>query len=160
MSGKRKKGKPEPLALLIGSSFKGTALGERLKELEIWQKWDSAVGPAIAGRARPLRYSSGLLTVQVANSAWMQQLSFMKSELRERLNSLIGDDRIKEITLKSGKIKIEENLEEEPEIRSKELSNERSALIDSLVEEIRAEELKEAVKGLMESHYRFGKVEG
>ena len=154
MSKKRPKGRPEPLGTLLHASFRGSTLGERLKDLEIWQSWDRVVGPAIAKRTRPLRISGGVLTVLVGSAAWMQQLTFMKSDLRLRLNSCLGEERISEILLKSGSV-----TEPEAEKNSvigpyRELTEQQRLLIEEQIKAVPDPELKEQFKKLMESHYR------
>ncbi|MCE1227859.1 MAG: DUF721 domain-containing protein, partial [Geobacteraceae bacterium] len=104
MAGKRPKGSPERISRLLTGSGLNPELGARLKDLVIWESWDQAVGPAIAARTRPLRLVGGVLTVVVASGPWMQQLSFMKTELRDRINTTLGDERVREIVLKAGRI--------------------------------------------------------
>jgi len=59
------------------------ALG-RLPEAE------RVVGPTIAAHARPERMKRGVLFVAVDSAEWMQELQFLKHELRERLNARLG----------------------------------------------------------------------
>ena len=64
--------------------------------------WDDAVGDQIAGYARPSAYKNHRLTVDVANSIWLQQLQFLKDELMVRLNEKLGDKLIADIKFKIG----------------------------------------------------------
>lgn len=47
--------------------------------------WREIVGPKIAGRSRVGKISRGVLTIQVASSAWSSELSFLRSDLLARL---------------------------------------------------------------------------
>lgn len=159
MAAKRPKGRPEALCALLHSSFEGTSLGERLKDLVIWQKWEQIVGPAIARRSRPLRFSGGVLTVVVESAPWMQQLSFMKADLLARLNSCLGDGRIRDIVLKSGRIveaEYQADAESVQPVRS--LSHSERDWINQQADALDDPELKEQFRALMEQHYRFLKV--
>lgn len=48
--------------------------------------WRQAVGAKIAGQAQPQKFYKGNLTIVVTSSVWLQQLSFMKREIIDRMN--------------------------------------------------------------------------
>ncbi len=154
MSKKRPKGHPERLASLLGVALKGTTLGERIKELEIWRSWEKIVGPAIAGRARPLRVSGGVLTVVVGSAPWMQQLTFMKSDLKQRINHCLGDEKIRDIIFRSGKVLDAADESEGLQTTLRELTAEERDIIESQAEGLTDKELGKQFKMLMESYYR------
>jgi hypothetical protein len=70
----------------------------------IWTFWDDEVGPAIARRAQPARFRNGILFVTVATHSWMQELQFIKDELRERLNKRLDGEVVRDIFFHSGTI--------------------------------------------------------
>lgn len=154
---KRPKGRPELLGNLLHTSFSGTGLGERLKDLLIWQHWERVVGAAIARRARPLRLSGGVLTVVVASAPWMQQLTFLKADLLERLNASLGEERIREIVLRSGPVVASVEPEAEVLPVARQLSPEEDAWISQQVGDLGDEELQRQFRALMERHYRYVK---
>lgn len=57
----------------------------KLQENRLMQVWPRAVGPAIAAVARPVRVKNGVLWVQVKSSAWVQELSFQRHYILQRL---------------------------------------------------------------------------
>jgi hypothetical protein len=63
----------------------------RLRAYAVWNCWNEVVGSAIAARAQPSRFRDGILFVSVASHTWMQELQFMKEEIRDRLNVRIGE---------------------------------------------------------------------
>jgi hypothetical protein len=63
---------------------------ERLREHAVWTVWAEVVGPLLASKAEPVRIEEGKLFVRVANSAWMQELQFLKDDIRSRLNHRLG----------------------------------------------------------------------
>ena len=95
--------RPAPVANLLESVFRGTPTEKRLREGKIWLIWDGVVGEQIAARARPVRFSGGVLTVLVVTPPWMQQLNFLKKALMEKLNGALGEPLVTEIFLKAGK---------------------------------------------------------
>lgn len=155
MAGRRPKGRPESLSSVLRSSFEGSPLGERLKDLAIWQYWEQAVGISIARRARPLRFVGGVLTVVVGSAPWMQQLSFMKTDLMARLNSCLGEQRVREIVLKSGRVSDEEHetAKSEGAVPCR-LSEEAQLWIAQQSKGLDDPDLTRQFRALMEEHYR------
>lgn len=155
MTGKRPKGSPERVGrLLAGNTHGSVALAARLKDLMIWQSWERAVGETIAGRTRPLRLISGVLTVVVAGGPWMQQLSFMKTELRDRINAVLEEDRVKDIVFKVGKVQCEHVVADTSPPQLKPLSDQQQSWINQQVHSVEDAELRQSLQALMESHYR------
>ncbi len=155
MAEKRPKGSPERIGRLLAGNSKNKVLGTRLKDLEIWQIWDKAVGEAIARRTKPLRFIGGQLTVVVSGGSWMQQLSFMKIELMQRINAQLGDERIKEIILKAGKFEAENESQAELKYRKpKPVSKEQEEWINRQLVDVNDDELRCSLKILMERHYQ------
>ena len=154
MAVKRPKGSPERISSLLAGAAISPELGARLKDLVIWQVWEQAVGEAIANRAKPLRLVGGVLTVTVANGPWMQQLSFMKAELRDRVNALLKEERVKEIVLKAGRVAPANGPEEASAPQPKPLTPQQKNAIGQQLEGIEDQELRQSLQGLMEQHYR------
>lgn len=93
---------PQPLPDLLKQQVAGLGLGERLREVEIWRLWPEVVGPSVASRAQPLRIINGTLTVTVSSAAWMQELRFLTTMMKEKLNDRLGAALVKEIVLRPG----------------------------------------------------------
>ena len=74
-----------------------------LKQISIWEKWDDAVGPAIAKQAWPLNFKAGVLFVGTSNPAWALELQYLKHKMQENLNRAVGKNLIKEIVIKRAK---------------------------------------------------------
>jgi predicted nucleic acid-binding Zn ribbon protein len=72
--------------------------------LRIWQLWEQAVGKAIAENARPAAFKGNLLWVHVTSSTWVHQLQFLKRDIVEKLNKVLGKELVEEIKFKVGSI--------------------------------------------------------
>ena len=72
---------------------------QRLADHALWAHWDAVVGPTIAAHARPHRLQRGVLTVSVDAPEWMQELQFLKQDLRDRLNARIGRPAVRDLYL-------------------------------------------------------------
>ena len=72
-------------------------LATPLADYAIWTHWDAVVGPTIARHAQPLRLRRGILSIEVDGSAWMQEIQFLKHDLRERLNARVGRRAVRDV---------------------------------------------------------------
>jgi predicted nucleic acid-binding Zn ribbon protein len=90
---------PERLGAVLASALKRLSIGDELGNYSIWAHWDAAVGPTIARHARPLRLRRGTLVIGVDGASWMQELQFLKHELRARLNARVGKPVVRELFL-------------------------------------------------------------
>jgi hypothetical protein len=154
MCAKSRKGSIQRLSSLVFSGAIGGQLAERLKELMIWQDWEQIVGRGIAGRARPLRFTGGVLTITVVSSAWMQELNFMKESLIEKLNSALGEQRVREIVFKAGALPPVSAKKDDEKISLKPVTPEQQAMIDNQVAGIEDQELRNELRELMKRHYQ------
>ena len=49
-----------------------------------------------------MSFRDGVLTVAVASAPWMQQLTFLKKGMIEKLNERLGRELVRDIYLKAG----------------------------------------------------------
>lgn len=146
---KQKPGFPKPIASLLAEAFRGKPLEKRLGEAEVWRVWEAAVGPQIAARARPSKFHDGVLTVVVASAPWMQQLSFMKRDIAERLNGRIGKNLVREIYLKAGRPPRPEERHPAERPAARLLSETEESKIEAAVSVISDAELRQAFSDLI-----------
>jgi hypothetical protein len=85
-----RRGRPQRAATALPGSLKELARHLPEDERRLAEVWDRAVGPRVAARAQPRRLVRGTLVVEVQSSAWLSELSFLKSELAARLNQALG----------------------------------------------------------------------
>lgn len=140
---------PQPLSALLQNELKGLGLADRLREADIWLVWPEVVGAAISSRARPLRIINGTLTVAVSSGPWMQELTFLKGMIREKLNTKLGSEVVKEIVLKSGKVEADVPVEVDEPPRKKRLTARQQALIDEQSATISDPEIRAEFAALM-----------
>jgi len=144
--------RPAQLADLMAAAFAGKPAESRFREMKIWQVWESAVGQQIATKAMPTAFRDGTLTIRVAGSAWMQQLSLMKTDIVAQLNDEIGEPLVREIFFKQGSI-TRQPAEEEPFTPpSRPLSPEEIAWIRAQGESVPDPELRRTLESLLTRH--------
>ena len=148
--------RPAPVAELLAAAFRGTPAEHRLRELKIWQVWNSAVGEQIARRATPVAIRDGLLTVIVSTAPWMQQLTFLKKKIIDKINAAAGEELVRDILLKAGRV--EEAAPQEPSgpAPKRPLSAEERQLVADQAAAVADPELREAFTSLMAKHLSQG----
>lgn len=97
--------RPAPVTDLLSALLRGTPAEVRLKEGRIWEVWDEAVGSKIAAHAQPASFREGTLTLHVDSAPWLQQLNYLKNDLIAKVNEALDQELVKEIQLKSGKVR-------------------------------------------------------
>lgn len=144
--------RPAPLSDLLAATFAGKPVQSRFREMKIWEVWESAVGPQIAAKALPASFRDGVLTVRVANSAWMQQLSLLKTDIVSQLNGAIGEPLVREIFLKQGGITREPPPEAPFTPPSRDLTPEELAWIRDQGSGVTDPELRRTLEALLTRH--------
>jgi predicted nucleic acid-binding Zn ribbon protein len=89
---------------VVKGALRRLDLDAKMQGYAAWGVWEKAVGETIAQQAQPAFTRGGVLFVKCASSAWMQQLQFMKGQICEQLNRLLGKDVIKDIRFQMGMI--------------------------------------------------------
>ncbi|MDX2447172.1 MAG: DUF721 domain-containing protein [Desulfobacterales bacterium] len=72
--------------------------------IRVWDIWEEAVGEVIAANTRPAAFKGNLLIVNVTSSSWLQQLRFLKLEIIQKLNHVLGEGAVKDIKFKIGPV--------------------------------------------------------
>ena len=149
---------PQLLPDLLQKQLAGLGLAERLREVEIWRLWPEVVGPAVASRAQPLRIINGTLTIAVSSAAWMQELRFLTTMMKEKLNGRLGAVLIKEIVLRPGTIeKAAPPAATDDPVPPKVLSERQKAFIAEQSAGISDPEIRTAFAALMKTSLERGR---
>ena len=82
-------------------------LESKLFEARLRRHWPEIVGEPIATHTRPDQIRFKKLHVYVHNSVWLQQLTFLKPVLLEKVNGMAGETLVTEIVLRIGEFSVE-----------------------------------------------------
>ena len=77
-------------------------LESKLFEARLRRYWPDIVGEPIAIHTRPDQIRFKKLYIFVHNSVWLQQLTFLKPALLEKVNAMAGQTLVTEIVLRIG----------------------------------------------------------
>lgn len=89
----------KPLAGIMPGLLAKLGLADAANGWRAIGEWSSLAGPRIARHSRAVRFDSGVLTVEVEGSAWMQELGYLKRELVRKINQHLGSDVVHDVRL-------------------------------------------------------------
>lgn len=64
------------------------------------------LGPPFTVHTEPVLFRQGTLTLQVEQSAWLTEITFLAPQLIERLNQILGTATVKEIRVRQGALSV------------------------------------------------------
>lgn len=117
----------QPIGEILFTAFKRRGMAAKLEENAVLKFWPKAVGKQITIQTQPDCLRGKTLFVKTTSSVWVQQLHFMKEEIRQKLNELAGKTVIKEIRFSVGHeiSKDKPTIEEEIAVAKKSFLKER-----------------------------------
>ena len=74
----------------IASVLSSLGTGEKAMLCRLWQNWDMVMGEELAELAIPLGARNDLLVIGGEDNMVLQELSYMKEEILERVNAFMG----------------------------------------------------------------------
>jgi len=92
-----------PLRDIISGLLTDGTLSFNPDDVDIWKVWDEVVGETISESARPARIRKRRLSVTVSDPIWLQELNFLESSIREKLNARLGRMAVDRIDFRIGR---------------------------------------------------------
>jgi len=89
--------KPVPVREVLNKLIINLDIEKGILQGKAFILWDEVVGEVNARKTKPIRIDRGRLFVEVADSAWRQELFYQKNEIIEKLNIKLRSDIIKDI---------------------------------------------------------------
>jgi Zn-ribbon-containing, possibly RNA-binding protein and truncated derivatives len=87
---------------ILFATLKRRGMAAKLEENAVLKHWPEAVGRQIVLQTQPDCLKNGTLFVKTTASVWVQQLHFMKEDIRRKLNDLAGKETVKDIRFSIG----------------------------------------------------------
>ena len=101
-------------SLIRGPDRSGGLLKARAAEV-----WDEVVGPDIAGHTVGMGVRSGELNVHVDSHAWAAQLTLMSEQLKDRVNTALGENSVRSIRFTVSSAVSEARTQETTEVQAR-----------------------------------------
>ena len=84
----------EPAARAIASALAFHGISDAVRAERLITEWTELVGPKIAQRTRPDGIFHRILHIEVATSAWLQELNLLRPQLLAGLVERLGEPRL------------------------------------------------------------------
>jgi predicted nucleic acid-binding Zn ribbon protein len=101
---KGRKNQPAKLSDILTPLLRDKGWDTIVREYRAVSIWSEVVGPYIARNTLPQRIDRGVLFVIVRGSALLQELSFMKDQIAERINGRLPEPVVRDIRFAQGEI--------------------------------------------------------
>jgi hypothetical protein len=87
----------ESIKHIVTQVLDDLGIEKKVRESRAISCWKEIVGERIARNTHPYKIQKGILFVSTSSPVWSQELSLMSQEIKERINSFLGEDVIKEM---------------------------------------------------------------
>jgi len=67
-------------------------LSEKIQGTQIEQIWLELVGATAAQQTRKIWLDKGTLYVQIGHPTWKTELSYLKEDIRKKINAILGEE--------------------------------------------------------------------
>ncbi len=88
---------PTPIGGVIAEVLRDLGLGNRMRQVEVLDRWSGIVGEQIARVAVAERIADGRLYVRVSGAPWRNELVFLKKDLIDRINGAMEETVVRDI---------------------------------------------------------------
>ncbi len=148
---KKHKSRPTAVGNVLQSKLTSLGLSSAVNLSAIRKAWRNVAGAKVAGNAWPNAYRDQTLHLTVANSIWMNELTFLKGQMIENLQNAFPNLIFNDIRFKIGKVKPFRKYDKNPHAKKlkRSLTADETAFVESCVEDVPGEELKELLTDLI-----------
>ncbi len=143
-----------PISPLMKAMSKNLGLEKEMALFRLKEGWPDIVGPAIASHTAPQAIRYHTMTLHVDGAAWLHELSFLKEEIRKKINRQLGNNVVRSLRLKIGPVaslnKAEQN--NKPQKKRTALTKEAQTLVKQQLSPVSDDALKQAIRKAMVHH--------
>ncbi|HUN56338.1 MAG TPA: DUF721 domain-containing protein [Smithella sp.] len=112
MGRKRQQTQLQSIGDVLFSILKKRGMSSKIEENALIKLWPKAVGPQITSKTKPDCLRNGTLFVKTISSVWVQQLHFIKEEIRDKINQQYGKSAVNDIRFLVGHTQAQEKEDE------------------------------------------------
>jgi predicted nucleic acid-binding Zn ribbon protein len=87
----------EPIGGILAEALDRLGLSAQVREYQAVGIWDRTVGEPTCRHTRAWAIENGVLIVLADSHVWIQELTFLKSDILRRLNERLGGEIVKDI---------------------------------------------------------------
>lgn len=111
---RRRKKNPnlQRLGDVLEKALKKNKIALPSRDFRLREAWVQSVGPVISAQTSLDSFKYNVLYVKASNSVWLQQLQFMKGEIMDKINQVLGKEVVKNIFFSIGRIPVQASKDE------------------------------------------------
>ncbi|MBI1822798.1 MAG: DUF721 domain-containing protein [Nitrospirae bacterium] len=97
-------GRPQQISEILKPLLKRYGLETQIQIYTLVEEWKELVGNQLASHTLPYQLKFHKLFLYVDSPAWMNQLIYLKEELKNKINKEVGENWVQDIVMKVGPI--------------------------------------------------------
>jgi len=97
-------GKPQQISTILKPLLKRYGLENQMQIYTLTDQWENLVGYQVAAHTLPYHLKFRKLYLFVDSPTWMNQLIYLKEELKNKINREIGEVWVQDIIMKVGSV--------------------------------------------------------
>ncbi len=143
-----------PISPLLKAMSKNLGLEKGMDLFRLKEGWPDIVGHTIASHTSPQAIRYHVMTLHVDGAAWLHELSFLKEEIRQKINRQLGKNVVRSLRLKIGPVSDLSESRQSMTSQKKRtpLTTEAQALVKEQVSVVSDDALKRAIRKAMVHH--------
>jgi hypothetical protein len=94
--------KIETLPDILRRVVRGLDMEAKLLSHSVEPAWPRAAGARLAEHTRATRLRDGVLTIEARSASWLNEISLLRDQIRERLNAELGGPRVRDLRFRVG----------------------------------------------------------
>lgn len=130
---------------ILSPILKNLGIENDVRLARIRKNWEKIFDKPLSSHTSPSNLSECELIINVDSPIWIQQLSYFKKDITEKL----VDYGVRDVRFRLGRITRKKNFETEKQ-KTSQLSSEENAFVSELVSKVNDEKLRDAIKGALE----------
>jgi len=157
---KKKTRRPVAISSVLERVMKDLGIGARVKIVRIITRWDKIFSPPVSRVSLPRDLKGKTLFIEVQDSVWLQQLTFMDQLIMDRINQEFGPGTVRKVCFSVGPVPERQGAEEEgpgPNLDAIVLANEDLDAIRECVKGIPDLELRRDLRRIMGKDWKLKK---
>lgn len=158
-----RKGKLEKMNIILPQIVKSMVIGEEFSSHMVMFYWPKIVGKHISDNVSPVKLEFKKLFLYTSHPIWATQLSYMKDEIKNKINSFMGEYLVEDLVftnIKPEKIDVDDNGNEADmgrEIQRMDISDEKVSEISRDLEGVKDDDLRKILLKVQINDEKFKK---
>lgn len=158
-----RKGKLEKMNIILPQIVKSMVIGEEFSSHMVMFYWPKIVGKHISDNVSPVKLEFKKLFLYTSHPIWATQLSYMKDEIKNKINSFMGEYLVEDLVftnIKPEKIDVDDNGNEADmgrEIQRMDISDEKVSEIYRDLEGVKDDDLRKILLKVQINDEKFKK---